>query len=65
MRAGRAGRGAAAAFALARCPPAAAGATARSRAVDCPGWGRPALAADPRPHALRVFAIQFEQHPAR
>ncbi|MGH2866833.1 MAG: hypothetical protein ACRDNK_04580, partial [Solirubrobacteraceae bacterium] len=32
--------------------------------VTCPGWGHPALAADPRPHALRVFAIQFEQRPA-
>ncbi len=29
----------------------------------CPGWGRPAIAADPHPHALRVFAIQFEQQP--
>ncbi len=34
-------------------------------AIACPDWGRPALAADPRPHALRVFAIQFEQHPAQ
>jgi hypothetical protein len=25
---------------------------------------RPAVAADPRPHALRVFAVQFEQSPA-
>jgi hypothetical protein len=30
----------------------------------CSGWGRPAVAADPHPHALRVFAIQFEQRPA-
>lgn len=49
---------------------AASGATAdghspRARAaVACPGWGHPALAADPRPHALRVFAIQFHQDPA-
>jgi hypothetical protein len=35
-----------------------------AHAVPCLGWGRPALAADPRPHALRVFAIQFEQRPA-
>ncbi|MGZ4311634.1 MAG: hypothetical protein ACXVR1_05980 [Solirubrobacteraceae bacterium] len=33
-------------------------------ARSCPGWGRPALAADPTPRALRVFAIQFEQQPA-
>ncbi len=31
----------------------------------CAHWGRPAVAADPRPGALRVFAIQFEQHPAQ
>ncbi len=30
----------------------------------CPGFGAPALAADPHPGALRVFAIQFEQQPA-
>jgi hypothetical protein len=30
----------------------------------CPRYGRPAIAADPRPGALRVFAIQFEQQPA-
>ena len=35
-----------------------------SRPSVCRGWGRPALAADPRPHALRVFAIQFDQRPA-
>lgn len=29
----------------------------------CPKLGRPAVAADPHPHALRVFAIQFEQQP--
>jgi hypothetical protein len=34
-------------------------------AAGCPHWGRPAVAADPRPHALRVFAIQFAQHPAQ
>ena len=34
-------------------------------AAACPHWGRPAVAADPRPHALRVFAIQFRQHPAQ
>ena len=32
---------------------------------SCTGWGRPAVAADPHLHALRVFAIQFEQQPAR
>jgi hypothetical protein len=42
--------------------PAASPALARAR--GCPGWGRAALAADPHPHALRVFAIQFEQQPA-
>lgn len=31
---------------------------------SCPHWGRPALALDPRPHALRVFAIQLRQDPA-
>jgi hypothetical protein len=31
----------------------------------CPHVGASALASDPRPHALRVFAIQFEQHPAQ
>jgi hypothetical protein len=36
-----------------------------ARAATCPHWGRPAIAADPRPHALRVFAIQFEQRPAQ
>ncbi len=41
----------------------ASGGAARARA-RCSGWGRPALAADPRPGALRVFAIQFAQDPA-
>jgi hypothetical protein len=40
-------------------------APAAARAASCPHWGRPAVAADPRPHALRVFAIQFQQHPAQ
>jgi hypothetical protein len=40
--------------------------TADSRAASgCPRLGRPAIAADPRPHALRVFEIQFRQEPAR
>ena len=43
---------------------AAAGAARPAAAGSCPHFGRPALAADPRPHALRVFAIQFEQQPA-
>jgi hypothetical protein len=38
---------------------------ATASAASCSHWGRPAIAADPRPHALRVFAIQFEQHPAQ
>jgi hypothetical protein len=36
---------------------------AAARTSACPGWGRAAVAVDPRPHALRVFAIQFAQHP--
>jgi hypothetical protein len=40
-----------------------AGSPAAAR--PCSHWGRPALAADPAPHALRVFAIQFEQRPAQ
>ena len=32
--------------------------------AHCPGFGRPAVAADPHPGALRVFAIQFAQQPA-
>ncbi|MGI8507342.1 MAG: hypothetical protein ACR2MK_11185 [Solirubrobacteraceae bacterium] len=44
---------------------ASAGSAAGARASGCAGWGRPALAADPRPHALRVFAMQFEQQPAQ
>ena len=32
---------------------------------ELPALGRPAVAADPRPGALRVFAIQFAQHPAQ
>jgi hypothetical protein len=48
---------------------ATAGATADAttgarNATACTHFGRPALAADPRPHALRVFAIQFLQQPA-
>jgi hypothetical protein len=35
-----------------------------ARARACPHFGVPAVAADPRAHALRVFAIQFEQRPA-
>ena len=40
---------------------AARGATLAAR---CGHWGRPALALDPRAHALRVFAIQLHQNPA-
>src|SRR3954454_11243401 len=32
---------------------------------SCPRYGRPAVAGDPQPGALRVFAIQFEQRPAK
>jgi hypothetical protein len=32
--------------------------------AGCGHFGRPAIAADARPHALRVFAIQFRQSPA-
>lgn len=39
--------------------PAAGAAPAR-----CPHLGRPAVAADPRPHSLRVLAVQFGQDPA-
>src|SRR5436305_1596542 len=40
---------------------ASAGAPAAS--FPCPRYGRPAIAAEPGPHALRVFAIQFGQDP--
>ncbi len=45
---------------------AAAGTVAAStaRTAGCAHFGRPALASDPRGHALRVFAIQFRQQPA-
>lgn len=43
----------------------AIGGSAAAGAPGCSGWGRPALASDPRPHALRVFAIQFEQQPSQ
>ncbi len=33
--------------------------------AGCPHFGTPAIAADPRPHALRVFAIQFDQRPSQ
>jgi hypothetical protein len=41
---------------------AVAGRTGR---VACPHLGRPAIAADARPRALRVFAVQFGLEPAR
>jgi hypothetical protein len=34
------------------------------RAAGCPDYRRVAVAADPRPRALRVFAVQFGQQPA-
>ena len=42
----------------------AASTAGTANAAGCSHWGRPAIAADPHPHVLRVFAIQFEQHPA-
>ncbi len=42
---------------------ASGAASAVAHGGRCRGWGRAALAADPRARALRVFAIQFEQHP--
>ena len=47
---------------------AVAGAAARgtvAQTAACDHWGRPAVAADPRPRAVRVFAIQLHQQPAR
>lgn len=41
------------------------GAQRRGRLAGCPHFGRPAIAADPRRGALRVFAIQFLQQPGR
>ncbi|MHB1836887.1 MAG: hypothetical protein ACYCXW_18215, partial [Solirubrobacteraceae bacterium] len=71
-RLGLATAGLACAYAIATAIGAPAGAAravppiraAREAAAACPGWGSPAIAADPRPHALRAFAIQFEQRPA-
>jgi hypothetical protein len=40
------------------------GAGAGAGAGACAHEGKPALAADPHPHALRVFGIQFLQQPA-
>ena len=45
------------------CALLAAAANAHA-ASACGHFGRPAVASDPRPHALRVFAIQFRQDPA-
>jgi hypothetical protein len=45
-------------------PPTHMAVAGRDPRAACPGWGRPAVAADPRPHALRVFAIQFAQRPS-
>jgi hypothetical protein len=45
---------------------APAGGAARASAAalaGCGHFGKPAVAADPQPHALRVFAIQFLQQP--
>ena len=48
------------------CAWLACGASARGASPEsvCPHFGRPAIASDPRPHDLRVFAIQFRQQPA-
>jgi hypothetical protein len=43
--------------------PAALASAGGHATTICPHWGRPALAADPRAHALRIFAIQFRQDP--
>jgi hypothetical protein len=59
IRAGIAALGATAALALGAVPGVGAG------RAPCPHYGRPALASDPRPRALRVFAVQFEQQPSR
>lgn len=40
-----------------------AGAGNARAASTCGHFGHPAVASDPRPHALRVFAIQFRQQP--
>jgi hypothetical protein len=40
-------------------------APAASARAGCAHVGAPAIAADPHRHALRVFAIQFEQRPAQ
>jgi hypothetical protein len=56
--------GLAAVAAVGALAPAAPAAPAAVRAASCPHWGRPAVAADPRPRALRVFAVQFQQQPA-
>jgi hypothetical protein len=39
--------------------------SANAASAVCPHLGAPAIAADPHPHAVRVFAIQFEQRPAQ
>ncbi|HEY1509370.1 MAG TPA: hypothetical protein VGF93_10235 [Solirubrobacteraceae bacterium] len=44
--------------------PATAAAAAPRANPTCAHFGRPAVASDVRPHALRVFAIQFRQQPA-
>jgi hypothetical protein len=65
MRALAAAVGAAAAMTASAA--AAGGAPARGAGAGagaCPHFGKPALAADPHPHALRVFGIQFLQQPA-
>jgi hypothetical protein len=57
--------GAAAAAASTAVATGATTSTPAASSAACPHWGRPAVAADPRAHALRVFAIQFEQHPGQ
>jgi hypothetical protein len=63
---GASGLGAAClAFGIAALAPGAGASSAPPAAGGraCPATLAPAIAADPRPHALRVFAIQFEQRP--
>ncbi len=45
-------------------PGLASATSTRARTARCGDWGRPAVAADPQPHTLRVFAVQFRQGPA-
>ena len=56
--------GAAAICGLALAVPGRPAVAARRAGATCPGFGHAAVSTDPRPGALRVFAIQFAQQPA-